>query len=157
MRGVASRVSVGVATFALLGCGAIRVKEQKLPPGPGWPPDQPRIRLERVIQYRSAGAPLLSWLTGSGAAPIFARPHGVAWDGADLIVADPSARRVVRIAASGRIVTSPEGAAGAVVGVAACPAGIVASDSEGGRVALLGPERSGRCGAGPGPRSRARG
>ncbi len=129
-----------VAALGSLGCGGLRIKEQTLPPDLAWPAGEPRVRLERVIQQRSSGAPLASRLAGSGVAAIFARPHGVAWDGGDLIVADPSARRVLRVAASGRVTSSPEGAAGAPVSVAVCAAGIVASDSEGGRVALLGPD-----------------
>ena len=140
MRSLAHGAILGVVGLALLGCGGVRVKEQKVAPDLAWPPGQPRVRLERVIQQRSTSAPLVSWLTGSVSTPVFARPHGIAWDGADLIVADPGVRRVLRITASGRIVASPENAAGAAVGIAVCPAGIVASDSEGGRVAILGPD-----------------
>ena len=128
------------AVLALLGCGGVRVREQKVALELAWPPGQPRVRLERVIQQRSTSAPLVSWLSGSGSAPVFARPHGIAWDGSDLIVADPGARTVLRITSAGKVVSSPEGAAGAALGVAVCPAGIVASDSEGGRVAILGPD-----------------
>lgn len=140
MRSPARGALLALTALALLGCGGLRVKEQAVAPDLAWPPGQPRVRLERVIQQRTAGAPLVSWLAGSPAVPVFVRPHGVAWDGGDLIVADPSARRVLRITASGRIAASPENAAGAAVAVAVCPSGIVASDSEGGRVAILGPD-----------------
>ena len=140
MRGLAHGTLLGVVALAALGCAGVRVKEQKLAPDLAWPPGQPRVRLERLIQERSTGASLISWLAGSGSTPVFVRPHGIAWDGTDLIVADPGARRVLRITASGKILTSPENEAGAAVGVAVCPAGIVASDSEGGRVAILGPD-----------------
>ena len=129
----------GLAVLVLLGCGGVRVREQKVALDLAWPLGQPRVRLERVIQQRSTSAPLVSWLAGSGSTPVFARPHGIAWDGPDLIVADPGARTILRITSSGKIVSSPENAAGSV-GVAVCPAGIVASDSEGGRVAVLGPD-----------------
>lgn len=134
------RALPGFAVLALLGCGGVRVKEQKVAPDLAWPPGQPRVRLERVIQQRSTSAPLVSWLSGSGSTAVFIRPHGIAWDGSDLIVADPGARTILRITPGGKIVSSAENAAGVAVGVAVCPAGIVASDSEGGRVAILGPD-----------------
>ena len=61
------------AVLALLGCGGVRVREQKVALELAWPPGQPRVRLERVIQQRSTSAPLVSWLSGSGSAPVFAR------------------------------------------------------------------------------------
>jgi DNA-binding beta-propeller fold protein YncE len=96
------------------------------------------VRLERIVELEQSRGALGAVLgrreeeTG-----LFVRPYGVAWEGDDLLVADPGARRLVRIGADGRVELSGDGAAGAPVFLASCPQGIVASDSQGGRVALL--------------------
>jgi len=68
---------------------------------------------------------------------VFVRPYGIAWDGRDLLVADPGAGRVVRVTPSGRVRYSRRGAFASPIGVAVCLAGIVVTDSRVGRVALL--------------------
>ncbi|MFQ5790680.1 MAG: hypothetical protein ACE5JI_09420 [Acidobacteriota bacterium] len=108
-----------------------------------WPLGNPRVRLERVIQQRddlrSGMAKFLSRLGGGKRAALFQRPHGVAWDGDDLLITDPGARRVVRISGRGRVTTSRQGVIGNPIGVAACSQGVVVSDARTGKVALLGP------------------
>jgi DNA-binding beta-propeller fold protein YncE len=77
------------------------------------------------------------WLGEVASSTRFQRPYAVAWDGDDLIVADPEAGRVARIGSNGRITFSREGEITAPIGVAACPAGIVVTDSRYGTVSLL--------------------
>ena len=123
--------------IALAACGGVRVADRPLPLGLAWPPGDPRVRLERVLVLER-GSSILTVLSGRREeAPIFERPYGVAWDGDDLLVADPGARRVLRVADGGRVSVSPEGAAGAPVALAACGSGVVASDPGEGRVVRL--------------------
>jgi DNA-binding beta-propeller fold protein YncE len=132
------RVTGGwVAALLLLpACGGVKVAEQPLPPDLAWPPGNPRVRLERIIAVREGGGALRSLLGVPQGEPLFERPYGVAWDGDDLLVADPGARKVVRIESDGRV-RAPGGAVGAPVGVAACAGGVLATDPEGGRIARL--------------------
>lgn len=120
------------------GCGGVRVADQPLAAGLEWPPGEPRVRLERVVEARPGSRGARALLGGeNGRAALFVRPFGVAWSGQDLLVADPGARRLVRVDPAGRVTLSEADVAGGALGLAACPAGIVASDPEAGRVALL--------------------
>ncbi|NOZ77987.1 MAG: hypothetical protein GXP48_02160 [Acidobacteria bacterium] len=104
-----------------------------------WPAEHPRIELVRVLGVRGdlRGGGLLRWLRGGRKDPLFARPYGVAWDGEALLVADPGAARVLRIAPGGGIRQSKEGLFVAPVALAACEGGIVVTDPAAGSVALL--------------------
>lgn len=105
-----------------------------------WPLENPRVRLESVIEPRSARTPLsglFGSLAGERAQPAVVRPYGVAWDGDDLLVTDPGAARLVRIDARGRTVSSS--AFESPIGVARCAEGVVVTDSRTGRVTLLDP------------------
>ncbi len=104
-----------------------------------WPPEDPRIELARVLGSRHdlERVSFTSWLRGGREEPLFVRPYGVAWDGGDLLVADPGAGRVVRVEAGGRLRRSPEGLLGAPTFVAVCREGVVVSDPPAGKVALL--------------------
>jgi len=88
-----------------------------------------------VIEVRRAGVGLFSWIAGEKDAPLFERPYGVAWLGGDLVVADPAARRLVRVADSGKVTSSDPDPDFAPLMVAGCGDGLVVSDSESGRVA----------------------
>ncbi|MEE8412565.1 MAG: hypothetical protein V3S47_08670 [Acidobacteriota bacterium] len=108
---------------------------------PGWPADNPRVRLRSVIELHGRlernVARLLSRLGGDRATFAFRRPYAVAWDGEDLLVTDPDAGRVARIDRRGRIHLSPERAVAHPIGVAVCGSGIVVTDAVEGKVALL--------------------
>lgn len=106
-----------------------------------WPPTQPRFRLERIVEdpRGSRGRGLLNRLTGVRRGSSFERPYDVAWDGEDLLVADPGARAVFRIAPKGRSQRSERGLFQSPMAVAACEQGIVVSDSRSGKVQLLDP------------------
>ena len=123
------------------GCSTHRAVTSKGPGNLAWPAGNPRIRLESLIDLgrtKSGGSSrLLGWLGGEQSSPIFQRPYAVAWDDEHLLVADPDAGRVARIAPGGRITLSPEGLFVHPIGIAACPAGVVVTDSGAGRVALL--------------------
>lgn len=123
--------------LAAAGCGGVRVAERPLRPDLAWPPGDARVRLERVFDVRR-GAPLGARLVGlAGDGALFERPHGAAWNGGDLIVADTGARRLARIAADGRVTWSAPDGGAAPLGVAACDGAIVASQPEAGRVTLF--------------------
>ena len=106
-----------------------------VPAGLAWPPGESRIALTTVIDTRRPGMALFSWIVGEKSAPLFERPYGLAWQGDDLVVADPAARRLVRVAASGKVTQSEPDPDFAPLMVASCAGGLVASDSESGRVA----------------------
>lgn len=130
-----------LASGPLLFSGCASTPEPAAPPLT-WPapPEKPRVRFERVLQERTDVAPrgFFSRLAGGEVPPLFQRPHGVTWDGKDLVVADPGARRVVRISLeSGKIDETGEGVLEDPIAVAACPAGIVVAESRPGRVVLL--------------------
>lgn len=78
------------------------------------------------------------WLTGSEPSRTLDRPYGVAWDGDDLLVTDPGARRVVRLDRKGheRAHSAAEEFS-SPIGVATCAAGVVVTDSLQGTVVLL--------------------
>ena len=115
--------------------------------GAGWEPPAPAVEpaaapvravVERVIGGEgSARRGLWQWMTGASAAELFVRPYGVAWDGDDLLVTDPTAARVLRVSPRGRIVSSPPGLFLGPIGVARCPGGIVVTDSRQGSVTLV--------------------
>lgn len=126
------------SALVLASCGGVRVAEQRLPESLTWPPGDPRIRLERIVQARRDWQALRAWIGGEKEAGVFERPYAVAWQGEDLLVADPGARRVVRISPEGRLAASPEGAADAPMAIAACAIGILTVDPSQGRLAVLG-------------------
>ena len=131
--------------FALLllaaGCTNYRALEFRPAGEPGWPADNPRVRLQSVIELHGRlernAARLLSRLGGDEATFAFRRPYAVAWDGEDLLVTDPDAGRVARIDQRGRIHLSPERALAHPIGLAVCRSGIVVTDAVEGKVALL--------------------
>lgn len=111
------------------------------------PPEVPRVRLERVVTTdkdtgRERG--VLDVLAGRGATPLFERPYGVAWSGGDLAVTDPAARRLVVIAADGRVRRSADGLLEAPVGVAGCRSGFVVTEPALGRVSSVSADLSKR-------------
>jgi DNA-binding beta-propeller fold protein YncE len=118
-------------------CGGARVADAPLSSELAWPPGSPRVRLERVVALQKDGG-LGRILGGERAASALDGPLGVAWSGDDLVVTEPVAQRLTRVAANGRLSTSPAGEAGTPIGVASCAGGIVVTDGVGGRVALLG-------------------
>ena len=115
--------------------------EQSFPTGWAWPPDAPRVRLERAIDLdtgsRSARGKMLRWIGDETAAPLFERPYAVAWDGEELLITDPGAQRVARIGHGGEVFFSPDGALVSPMGIASCAAGVLVTDSETGRVIRL--------------------
>ena len=128
------RPAVALVCAVCAACAAKAVHTEA-PAGLAWPPGEPRIALERVIVTRRSGAAVLSWLTGERDLPLFERPYGVAWLGDDLVVADPAARRLVRIGADGTVAQSRPDPQFAPLGLASCGVELIASDSESGRVA----------------------
>ena len=127
-------IALGTVLLASTAC-ASRAVRTDVPEGLAWPPGAPRIALANVIETRRAGVAWLSWIAGSKNAPLFERPYGLAWQGSDLVVADPAARRLVRVAASGKVTLSDPDPGFAPLMVASCADGLVATDSESGRVA----------------------
>jgi len=134
----------GVLAAVLLlaqGCAAYRTVEHRGPGDLAWPRDEPRVRLDTVIDLhgRLQRGPLkvLGLLGNKRESFPFRRPYAVAWDGEDLLVADPGAGRIARIAPGGRIRLSPPGVLEQPIGLAACRTGIVVSDALAGKVGLL--------------------
>ena len=127
--------ALGTGLVVAAAACASRAARTPVPAGLAWPPGEPRIALASVIETRRGGVAVLSWLTGEKNAPLFERPYGLAWQGGDLVVTDPAARRLVRVAASGKVTQSAPDPDFAPLMVASCPDGLVASDSESGRVA----------------------
>ena len=123
------------------GCTAYRALEQTYSSGPAWPAEEPRIRLSSTIDLRGSlergMSKALHRLGDEPSSVRFRRPYAVAWAGDDLIVVDPDARRVARIDPRGRTAFTHDGLFAMPVGVAACPAGVVVTDSVSGRVGLL--------------------
>lgn len=103
-----------------------------------WPPDSPRVRLSAVVTVRSGRVERwLRTLTGGERQTLLQRPYGVAWDGDDLLVTDPDAGRVLRIALGGRVLAKGRQPMTSPIGVAKCDRGIVVTDSATGDVLLL--------------------
>lgn len=132
---------VALCLAAVLGCSqAVR----RPTPGIelGGLPGLPRVRLEAVVQppagTQGRAGRFLRRVAGlDGDELLFARPYGVAWDGDDLVVADPGAGRLVRVDPRGRVRLSSAADLESPIGVAVCAAGVVVSDSRRGRVVLL--------------------
>ena len=133
-------IALGTGLLTASAACAPRAARTSLPAGLAWPPGEPRVALMDVIETRRAGAALFAWIGGEKNAPLFERPYGLAWQGGDLVVADPAARRLVRVAASGKVTLSGPDPDFAPLAVASCAEGLVASDSESGRVARFDPD-----------------
>jgi DNA-binding beta-propeller fold protein YncE len=114
------------------------------PAGIAWPPEEPRIRLQEMIDLASAArsgrAKVSRWLGEDSHGVAFRRPYGVAWEDQGLLVVDPDAHVLARIGAGGRLTFAPKNAFAQPIGVAACDRGIVVTDAVAGRVAVLGPD-----------------
>ncbi len=128
-------------TAATTGCTAHRAVTTRSAVDLVWPAENPRVRLLSIVDLentKSGGAArLLSWIGGEKPQSVFRRPYAVAWDDDDLLVADPDAGRVARIEPRGRITLSPERLFAHPIGIAACPQGILVTDSVEGTLALL--------------------
>ncbi len=92
--------------------------------------------IARPADVSSRAATVVGWLIGKREAFLFERPYAVAWDGEALLVADPGARRIVRIEGT-RISASAEDVLEEPVGIASCEQGIVVADSVRGEVILF--------------------
>jgi len=130
--------ALAVLGLLMLGaCASVPSIELADPQALVWPSESPRVRLERVIGNRGGSRTIFERLVGHERGPIFHRPYGVAWDGDDLLVADAGSARLIRIDSRGAITESADGLFEGLIGVAACPVGIVATDSRIGRVSLF--------------------
>ena len=135
--------SLAVLLFLALGCTTLPSLPREDLEALVWPQENPRIRLGEVIPleslHRGGGWRWLRRLAGARAAAVegFRRPYAVAWDGDDLLVADPDAGRLVRIGPGGRRHPSPRSVSGYPIGLAVCPEGIVVTDSLAGTLSLL--------------------
>ncbi len=136
------RPSKVVLALLLASCSTQGAFERHGLPEVAWPPAEPRVRLQRIISTRRdlGKGFFLRLLTGQGDPGLFRRPHGIAWQGDDLLVTDPGAARVIRIDARGRTKVTAFELFQSPIGVAACSQGVVVSDSRRGRVALLRPD-----------------
>jgi len=94
-----------------------------------WPAEQPRIRLEAILPSPDRH--------GRSEDEMLRRPYGTAFDGEDLLVADPGAGTVFRLTSEGRTLRAPAFLLEAPVGVSVCPDGILVSDPPAGSVFLL--------------------
>jgi hypothetical protein len=134
------RLCILILQIGLVGC-AYRALEHGSSAGLEWPAGDPRVRLQTVIELDegkdSAGLRILKWLGADEVGRRFRRPYGVAWHGDAVLIADPDAALIARIAPGGKIQFSPAGLFDQPIGVASCPQGIVATDAVAGRVALL--------------------
>jgi len=135
------RVLLAAALLPIAGgCGGYRAVEQKVTTRMEWPANEPRIRLQGLIdlQAGSGGAgKFVKWLGVEGRSDGFRRPFAVAWLEDDLFVADPDAARVARIEPGGKVTLSPDGMFETPIGVAACRRGVVVTDVTAGRVGVL--------------------
>lgn len=138
--GLALLLALGSVSLSVL-AGACSTGGGSAQPPAGtraWPPEDPRVRLEAVIEARPSRRRLgavFGSLAGARERPGLIRPYGVAWDGDGLLVTDPGAGRLIAIDARGRTVRAA--AFESPIGVARCPEGVVATDSRAGLVALL--------------------
>jgi DNA-binding beta-propeller fold protein YncE len=132
--------AVALGMWLSSGACASHAVRTTVPQDLAWPPGSPRVALASVIETRRAGMAAFSWIGGEKNAPLFERPYGLAWQGGDLVVADPAARRLVRVAASGKVTLSDPDPDFAPLMVASCADGLVASDSASGRVARFNSE-----------------
>lgn len=129
------------ALFLAGACSGLYRVERSRIPDLAWPPESPRVRLESLLPLAgdlTRGGRVLDWLGGGRGDELFRRPFAVAWDGDDLLVADPDTGRIGRIRPDGSLLSAPAGAVDHPIGLAVCDPGIVVTDSRQGRVALLG-------------------
>lgn len=138
------RGSVGLLlalSLAPVGCAGYRAVERSGPEELAWPAQDPRIRLQSVIDLgeglESGPRRLLNRIADRAAPVPFERPYALAWDDEHLLVADPGAGRVASIAPGGRVALSAEGLFRQPIGIAACRSGIVVTDAAAGTVTLL--------------------
>jgi len=134
----------GPALLAALAvaCAGGRALERREPAGPAWPADEPRVRLESVIELpgsasRKRGRLMRLLAEQPEFTAGFRRLFGVTWDRDDLIVADAGSGRVARVASGGKIAFSDRGLFEQPIGVAVCDRGIVVTDSRAGKVVVL--------------------
>jgi DNA-binding beta-propeller fold protein YncE len=131
------------ATFALVAVlGACSLAERSSPDRADllWPPEDPKVRLWKMLETDSdlgRGRSFFDRLAGRPPAPLFERPFAAAFDGADLVVTDPGAARVVRLNASGSRIQSKPGAFTSPIGVALCRGELFVTDSAEGRIVEL--------------------
>lgn len=127
-----TRAALALATFL---CGACATVSGKPPLAHyAWPAGVVRLELERIVQQPAST--LRHWIGGNDdEQPRLRRPYGVAWDGDDLLIADPDADRVFRASANGSLRVSPvlEGP----IGIAVCGGEIIVTESRRGRVLAL--------------------
>ncbi len=132
---------VGLAMTMASGCRTGQVDSNvERTREPAWPPEDPRVRFERVLltERDVIGSKFFARLAGKPPQPLFERPFGVAWHGEDLVVTDPGAGRIVRLDRAGKKIrrSSPDLLSGPI-GVDVCAAGIVVADARSGRVGLF--------------------
>lgn len=119
----------------LLGCACASLPDPQPMARFAWPAGDVRLELERIVTHQPPSA-LNRWIgAGDEEQPHLRRPYGVAWDGDDLLIADPDANRVFRASANGALrrsalLESP-------TGVAVCGAEVVVTESRSGRVIAL--------------------
>jgi DNA-binding beta-propeller fold protein YncE len=133
----------GAIAIALLAaaCGGTRSFEIVRVPGTGDASTDDRVVLHAVIDLdassASAGRRLRRWLGEESPPDGFRRPYAVAWDGDQLLVADPDAGLVARLRDDGKLEFAPRELFVQPVGLAVCEEGILVADSAQGGVAVL--------------------
>lgn len=128
-----SRAALACALFV---CGACATLPRATPLADhAWPAGAVRLELERIIAPRAPSA-VRQWIGAEDSEQArLRRPYGVAWDGQDLVIADPDANRVFRAAANGTLRVSP--ALEGPTGIAVCGDETVVTESRTGRVLVL--------------------
>ncbi len=127
-------LSIAALALALSGCATTPLASAEA--HYSWSDGPIDVRLERVLNAAAPLRPtLLGMITGAQPARGFQRPYGVAWDGEDLLIADPDANEVFRVDSRGRITRS--GLLDAPTGVVACAGEIVVTEPKSGRVVAL--------------------
>jgi DNA-binding beta-propeller fold protein YncE len=124
----------------LLGCSGLETPDQNSPADWSWPSQDPRVRLETVLTARPgrhSTKGILRGLTGASAQETFVRPFGIAWDGDDLLVADPGSAKVYRLGPKGQLKAASREMFSGPIAVAACSFGVLVSDSQEGTLTLL--------------------
>ncbi len=132
------RVSGVLMAILMAACAATTPRGNETS-GPSWPPDDPRVVFDRVIGTEEdlGRSSFFRRLVGQKVRPLFERPHGVAWDGNDLLVTDPGAGAVLRLTDGSRIERTRSGILEGPIDVVPCLGGVVVSDARAGRVALF--------------------
>jgi len=97
-----------------------------------WPQEDPRVELEVVLPGRRSIFRLRGKWTLN-----FQRPYGVAFDGTQLLAADPGAGRIFRLGANRILSRSAEGFLKTPLGISVCSDGIMVSDPPAGKVLLF--------------------